>query len=156
MVFFLLAPPTAFVSSRVSDWVWATPAASPTPEATPDPLTHCTRLGIKFSPSQWPEPLQSDSFFLLFRATLTACGGSQPRGQINCQPTPQPRPVRAASSTYTTAHGNAGSLTQSEARDQTWNLMVTSQICSHCATMGTPCSQILNPLCHKMNSQWFS
>ena len=39
-------------------------------------------------------------FFLLFRATLAAYGGSQARDQI-----------RAASASYTTAHGNDRSLT---------------------------------------------
>ena len=52
-------------------------------------------------------------FFCLFRATPTACGGSQARGRIPGQPTPQPQQhqIPAASVTYTTAHGNAGSLT---------------------------------------------
>ena len=39
---------------------------------------------------------------------------------------------------YITAHGNAGSLTRSEARDQTYVLMDTSQIDFHCTTTGTP------------------
>ena len=55
------------------------------------------------------------SFFLLFRATPAAYGRSQARGGIGgCQPTPQPqqRRIRALSATYTTAHGNAGSLTR--------------------------------------------
>ena len=37
--------------------------------------------------------------------------------------------IQAASVTYTTAQGNAGSLTHSEARDRTHNLMVPSWIC---------------------------
>ena len=57
--------------------------------------------------------------FLSFRAAPVAYGGSQARGKKKknqsciCQPTPQPQQhqVQAASSTYTTAHGNAGSLT---------------------------------------------
>ena len=41
--------------------------------------------------------------------------------------------------TYTTAHGNAGSLTHStEARDRTRNLMVPTWIRFYCATTGTP------------------
>ena len=52
-------------------------------------------------------------FFGLFRATLAACprvGSNQNR---SCWPTPQPQKcqIQAASATYTTAHGNAGSLT---------------------------------------------
>ena len=49
-------------------------------------------------------------------AAPTAYGGSQARGRIGAvaaKPTqgPQQRRIRAASATYTTAHGNAGSLT---------------------------------------------
>ena len=54
-------------------------------------------------------------FFLLFRATPTAYGGSQARGQIGAAaaglPQPQQLRIQAVSVTYTTAHGNAGSLT---------------------------------------------
>ena len=39
--------------------------------------------------------------------------------------------------TYTIAHSNTGSFTHlSDARDQTCNLMVPSQICFCCVTMG--------------------
>ena len=52
---------------------------------------------------------------LLFRAAPTAYGGFQARGRISysCHPTPQPQQcgIWAPSATYTTAHGNAGSLT---------------------------------------------
>ena len=65
----------------------------------------------------------SFSFFLsfffffpcLFSATPTAFGGFQARGPISysCRPMPQPQQLRiwAVSSTYTTADGNARSLT---------------------------------------------
>ena len=53
-------------------------------------------------------------FILLSMATTMAFGGSQARGPISYsrRPTPQPqqRGIRAASMTYTTAHGNARSL----------------------------------------------
>ena len=54
--------------------------------------------------------------FLLFRAPPSAYGGSQARGlnqSYICQPRPQPQQCRmqATSATYTTAHGNATSLT---------------------------------------------
>ena len=54
--------------------------------------------------------------FCLFRAAPVAYGGSQARGLIGAVaalPTPEPQQhgIRAASATYTTAHGNAGSLT---------------------------------------------
>ena len=61
--------------------------------------------------------------FLLFRAVPAAYGSLQARGQIraaatglhrcSCWPTPQPQQhqTQATSATYTTAHGNAGSLT---------------------------------------------
>ena len=49
-------------------------------------------------------------------AALAAYGGSQARGRIGAVATSlrqssQQRGIRAASATYTTAHGNAGSLT---------------------------------------------
>ena len=53
----------------------------------------------------------------LFRAAPTAHGGSRARGRIGATaanwPTPQPqqRRIRAVTATYTTAHGNTGSLT---------------------------------------------
>ena len=61
-------------------------------------------------------PLSSVIFFGLFRAAPTAHGGSQARGPIkSCsrQPTPEPQQcqIRAASATFTTAHGNAEPLT---------------------------------------------
>ena len=44
-------------------------------------------------------------------------------------PKPQPRQIRATSATYTTAHGNAGSLNPlSKARDRTRIFMDTSQV----------------------------
>ena len=51
------------------------------------------------------------SVFCLFRAASAAHGGSQARGLIGATPQPQQRQIRAASSTYTTTHGNTGSLT---------------------------------------------
>ena len=57
----------------------------------------------------------SFSFFLLFRATLLAYRGSQARGPIGTTAAglqqPQQLGLQAASATYATAHGNAGSLT---------------------------------------------
>ena len=60
-------------------------------------------------------------FFLFFglfafsRAALAAYGGSQARGPIGAVatilPEPPQREIQAASVTYTTVHGNAGSLT---------------------------------------------
>ena len=49
----------------------------------------------------------------LFRATCVAYGNFQTRGQISCQPMPQPqqRGIQVASVSYTTTHENAGSLT---------------------------------------------
>ena len=44
--------------------------------------------------------------------------------------------------TYTTAHGNAGSVTH-WVRDWTHNLMIPSQICFHCTTTGTPWPPLL-------------
>ena len=57
---------------------------------------------------------QFSKFFFL-RATPEAYGGSQDgvRWSYSCRPTlePQQRQIRVESATYTTAHGNAGSLT---------------------------------------------
>ena len=57
-------------------------------------------------------------FFCLFRAALVAYGGSPGwglNGSCSCWPTPQPQQlgIQALSVTYTTAHGNARSLTHS-------------------------------------------
>ena len=62
-------------------------------------------------------PLFFFFFFLLFRAKPKAYGSSQARGWIRAvaaSPIPQPQQCRiwAMSLTYTTAHANAGSLTQ--------------------------------------------
>ena len=81
--------------------------------------------------------------FCLFRAAPTAYGGSQDRG-----------PIGAVAAGLRHGHGNPGSelclqptpqLRQrqilnplSEARDQTHNCMVSSQIHFHRVTMGTP------------------
>ena len=59
---------------------------------------------------------QKKIFFCLLRAAPVAYGSSQARGwtlSCSCQPTPQPQQlkIQAASVTYTTAHGNARSLT---------------------------------------------
>ena len=56
----------------------------------------------------------SFTFFCLFafsRATPAAYGGSQARGLIGAVATHLQRGIRAESATYTTAHGNARSLT---------------------------------------------
>ena len=54
--------------------------------------------------------------FCLFRAAPKAHGGSQARGSnrsCSCRPTPEPQQcqIQAMSAVYTTAQGNAGSLT---------------------------------------------
>ena len=53
-------------------------------------------------------------------------------------PQPQQCQIRAASTTYTTAHETPNPLPLSEARDQTCNLMVPNQIRSCCTMTGTP------------------
>ena len=82
-------------------------------------------------------------FFFFLRAAPAAYESSQaPRSNwsYSCQPTPEPqqRQIQATSATDTTAHGNARSWPLSKARYWTRNLMVPSQICFYCATMGTP------------------
>ena len=74
---------------------------------------HCTTMGMPQSIS-----LRDTLFlaFVFFRAAPVAYGGSQDQGSsrsYSCWPKPQPQQhqIRAASETYTTAHGNARSLT---------------------------------------------
>ena len=75
-------------------------------------------------------------FFCLFAFSRTTSSGiwrfPSQGSNLSCsrRPTPQPQQcgMRAASVTYTTAHGNAGSLTQCKARDQTRNLMLPTGI----------------------------
>ena len=70
------------------------------------------------STSLWRTPF-FEMYFCLFRAAPTAYGSSQARGWIRAvdadvYPQPQQHWVWAASVTYTTACGNAGSLTHWE------------------------------------------
>ena len=54
-------------------------------------------------------------------------------------PLPQQHQIQATSVTYTTAHGNTGSSTQTEqVRDQTYVIIDTSWVTYHWATTGTP------------------
>ena len=74
--------------------------------------------------------------FCLFRATPTADGDSQVRGQIGATAAglrhkPQQRQILNP---------------LSKARDKIRNLVVPSWICSHCATMGTPFIKIFKKL----------
>ena len=77
-------------------------------------------------------------FFCLFAiswAAPVAYGGSRARGSIgacSCRPTPQQHGIWAASATYSTAHGNARSLThwaRAGIAEEKWFLMVPSRIC---------------------------
>ena len=71
-------------------------------------------------------------FILLFKVTSVAYGGSQAS-----QPTPQPQQcqiqIQAASATYNTTHGNAGSLTLCERPGielaTSWFLLVSVPLC---------------------------
>ena len=57
--FFFLATPTAYGSFQARDWIQAASQTTyaATAVALPDPSIHCTELGIKPTPPQWPEPL---------------------------------------------------------------------------------------------------
>ena len=87
-------------------------------------------------------------FFFVFLAiswaTPMAYGGSQAKGRIGAvvaRPTPEPqqRGIRAASATYTTAHGNAGSLThQAKAGTEPATSWFLVGFVNHCTTTGTP------------------
>ena len=72
-------------------------------------------------------------FFLLFRATPVAYGGSWARGQIG---------ATAAGLHHSSWWQRWVLNPPSEARDRTCNLTDTSQIRFHCATTGTPYSTL--------------
>ena len=81
-------------------------------------IVNLTHQIVNLSPSVQAIPFLSFSLspfffgggvFSLFRAAPEAYGGSQARCRI--WPEPQQHEIRAESVTYTTAHGNAGSLT---------------------------------------------
>ena len=83
-------------------------------------------------------------FLLFLWAASVAHGGSQARGSNrSCSrwPTPEPqqRRIRAASATYTTAHGKAGSLTHwARAGIEPATPWFLVGFLNHCATTGTP------------------
>ena len=88
------------------------------------------------------------SFFLLFKATPMAYISSQEGVESNwSQPTPQPqqRRIRAESATYTTARGNAGSLTHWERTgiEHTSSYILVG-IINPWATRGTPSSPLFS------------
>ena len=82
--------------------------------------------------SSFPPPFFG--LFVFSRAAPVAYGGSRARGLIrscSLRPTPGPQQhgIQAVTASYTTDHGNVGSLTPlSKARDQTCNHMVSSRI----------------------------
>ena len=99
--------------------------------------------------------------FLLSRAAPTAYGGSQVGGQIGAEAaglhhSHSNRRIWAASTTYTTAHGNAGSFThwaRPGIEPATSGFLV--RFANHCATTETPaggstgnCLRMLPPVFH--------
>ena len=88
---------------------------------------------------------QTTFFFMCvcLRAAPTAYGGPQARDYIHqsysFQPTPQPQKckIQALSVTYTTAHGNARSLTYWLGMEpiSSWTLV---RFVNHCTMTGTP------------------
>ena len=90
-------------------------------------------------------------FFGLFRATSKAHGGFQTRGQIRVQPLAYPSATAKWNpSCIWNLHHSSGQCqilnSLSEARDQTCNLMDTSEIHFHWATTGTPRNLIWSQL----------
>ena len=75
--------------------------------------------------------------FFPFRAAPSACESSQARGRIGAAAaslchSQNNMGIQAMSVTYTTAHGNAGSLnTLSEAQGLNLHLHDTSRVCYH-------------------------
>ena len=58
---YFMAIPAAYGSSWARDWIWATDVNYTDAMSMPDPLAHCTNLGIKPATPQQLEPLQSGS-----------------------------------------------------------------------------------------------
>ena len=123
-----------------------------TAAATLDPLTHRTGPGMEPSPLQWPQLLQSDSFFFFLGPHPWHM--EVPRLEVESE---LQLPV------YTTATPGLSCLCDlhhsswprqifnplSETRDWTHTLMVPSRIRFHWLSHnGNSCSQIHNPLCH--------
>ena len=91
-------------------------------------LSTTTELKETWARQQLVNSMRAFLFFVFFRATPAAYGGSQARGSNrSCSRWPTPQPQR---------HGILNPL--SEARDRTHNLMVPSQIRFRCATTRTP------------------
>ena len=61
LFFFKMAAPAAYERSQARNRIQATVATCTTAAAMPDALTHCAGLGIKPTPLQPQELLQSDS-----------------------------------------------------------------------------------------------
>ena len=108
----------------ISFKVTANVSLCPQPPSSPLRGHHCYQFIMSFSRGSLHSTQDTHMylyvcnlfFFCLFRATPETYGGSQARGRnrsYSCWPTPQPQQdqIRAAYATYTTAHGNSGSLT---------------------------------------------
>ena len=86
-------------------------------------------------------------FFVFSRAAPVAHGGSQARGSHQSYshwstPGPQQHQFQAASASYTTAHGNAGSLIHwARPRIEPTTSWFLVRFVNHWATMGTPFSE---------------
>ena len=62
LTFLKMAAPAAYGSSWARDWIWATAITYTIAVAMLDPLTYCTRPGIKPVSPQQSEPLPLDSW----------------------------------------------------------------------------------------------
>ena len=125
-------------------WVWACTSMDLRSGSVPRTLScHVPLLttSIPLKSEIWDSrPISNDFFWggRLFRAAPTAYGTSQTRGQIGAatvgpmpQTQPQPHQIQALSVNYTTAHGNARSLTHG-ARPKieptsSWMLVITAE-----------------------------
>ena len=100
----------------------------------------------------------ASSFFFL-RPAPAARGGSQARGQIRAVDASLHHSLRNASCICDLHHNSWQRPIlnpQSEARDQTFTLMHTSQFGYHCATAGTPVPHRLNPFICRWTFRLFS
>ena len=140
--FFLNKPYLRYIPSGLGlNLTYATDAL------TLDPLIHCGRLGIEPASLQQPQPLQSDSFFVLQHMEVPRLGV-----KLKLQ-LPAYTTATAKQDPSYVCHLHRIRNPQSKARDRTCILMDPGRVHYCWAMMGSPWSHILNPLCHSGNAE---
>ena len=148
-----MAAPVAYQSSQARDWIQATVATYTTPAAITgsfNPLSQAGDTCLHRYPSHW-----SQIFFFFFFCFLGPHLQHMKVIRLRVE-------LELQLPAYTTAMWDPRCIFDlhhrsqqcqipnplSKARDQTCILRDASHIRFHCATVGTPQGQILNPLCH--------